>query len=139
MKPKCCIVPIDGNLNPELAQSISAFLDANVPGAPTTDKAWAVYFDYGDSRRIVAFAGCNLGRTADIPVFYVEPGTDRQTKWEAAKASEVLTTRMSGYIADALGAGTKVLVRIEPQQEHIWEMFVSRLGAVKAERFILEV
>ena len=139
MKPECRIVPIDQNLHPDLAQSILAFVDANVPNPPTTDKAWAVYFDYGDSRRVIAFAGCNLGRIADVPVFYVEPGHDRQSKWEAAKAVEVIALRLSGFVADTLGNGTKVMIRIEPQQEYIWNAFVTRLGAVKAERFILEV
>ena len=143
MKSDCRIVPIDTNFVnkcPELAQSISSFITANLPGAPGTDKAWAVYFDYGDSQRIVAFAGCNLGaRFADVPVFYVEPGQDRKSRWEAARAVEVIAYRMAGFIADSIGFGTKVLIRIEPQQEHIWNAFVTRLGAVKAERFILEV
>jgi hypothetical protein len=143
MKHECRIVPIDANLVskcPDLAQSINAFITANLSGAPGTDKAWAVYFDYGDSQRIVAFAGCNLGsRFADIPVFYVEPGTDRQSKWEAAKASEVLAFRLSSFVADSLGFGTQVLIRIEPRQEYIWDAFVTRMGVVKAERFILEV
>src|SRR3954471_16894116 len=101
MKAECRIVPIDTNLVnkcPELARSINAFIESNLPGSPGTDKAWAVYFDYGDSQRIVAFAGCNLGnRFADIPVFYVEPGTDRQSKWAAAKATEVIAFRLSSF------------------------------------------
>jgi len=134
------VTPVDSGLSPDMAAAIDSFITANIGEIQPADKAWAVYAQYEDAVRVLGFATCNLGkRMADVPVYHVLEGETRPQKVESMRAHEALFTRVTGFIADAVGSGTQLFFYISPEMQDHWKSFRDRVGLRNAERFVMEV
>jgi hypothetical protein len=133
------VIPIDAAIEPDMAAAVDSFISANCP-ASKADKAWAVYSEDGETIKILGFASCNLGsRMADVPVYHIEHGETRQSKWEAMKAHQLLFARVTGFIADRLGSGTQAFFHIAPEAQEHWKDFAETVQGKNAHRFVMEV
>ncbi len=129
------IVPVqfraDGQpANPTLYAAVAEFCRREFKKVPPLDKlgkVWAAIDWPGDGSgfQVVGLGG--MSQQVDIPLFHTT----------SEKATLELYKRMSAYLVDASGPGASTFVFIEPGQEVSWKLFLDRIGAKPANRWVL--
>lgn len=140
-KPILKIDPIDAGLTankPDLVAAVDRYLASEFPkGLSKMDRIWVCYVQEDESFRIIGVMGCVM--RPDVPLYHIQPSSNREEQWEAAQANELMFNRLSGYMADHLGSGTEVSFFVPADTHDKWKEFVSGLVSRKLERYIIEV
>jgi len=143
MKGDIKVTPLDDALfanRKELGSAVSDFVALHSLPVKSSTMAWAVYWQDGEAFKVLGFASCNTGKNvADVPVYHIDQGDDRQGQWMAAKAHEVLFARVCGFAADVAGSDVQPMFYISPDMQEHWKAFAKKVKGKNANRFVMEV
>jgi len=103
-------------------------------------KCWIVFEENEDGSllRVVAIGG--IVWRLDIPLFHVAKpsnGAGREGMVSSLRASELLYERIKSYVEDNGGRGYEVFIGVQDDAEGTWARFLEKIGAKKAQRYVV--
>ena len=129
------IVPVqfkaDGQpANSTLDAAVAEFCRREFKKVPPLDKLgklWAAieHPPEGPAFEVVGVGG--MIQTVDIPLFHTT----------SERATLELYRRMAAYLVDTAGPGVATFVFVDPAKEPGWKLFLDRIGAKPANRWVL--